>query len=118
MEKIVKTPKTINLPKDRVGTLKIYSHYDIPVYIMQHDGSIFSYFFAYNKEIYTSWIEMFPEKGKIALTPDQLKIVIGLVCAGAETSIEAILGIKPDEAQQALAETVIKAGDKVFGKEK
>lgn len=106
------------ISKDRVNIVKVYQYHEINVYIMQFDDSLFAYFLAMNGEIFFNHIVMFPAKGKKKLTDAQFATTIAIVEAGANTTIETKLGIAPDENQVALAEIVIKSGDKVFKEKK
>jgi hypothetical protein len=106
------------ISKDRVNVIKVYQYHGVNVYIMQFDDSLFAYFLAMDGEIFFNHIVMFPAKGKKKLTNAQLATTVAIVQAGANTTIETKLGIKPDESQIALAEVVIKSGDKVFKEKK
>lgn len=100
--------------KGRVKTLRIYQYHEINVYVMQFDGSLFAYFLSIEGETYFNYVEMWPEEGKKKLTDDQIKTTVMIVSAGAETTIDTKLGIKPNEGQVELAKIVTEAGNKVF----
>ena len=122
--KNTKAPPDLNeTAKDVKGYMKVLlvlPYRGIPVYIRQIGLSYFEYAFWYKEQMYSSYIIMYPEKGKKKLTRKQLNAVMQITLAGAHTTIEALLKIKSKgiESQKALAGVVTKAGDEAWGKKK
>lgn len=86
-------PKKI---KGRIRLLKALPYKGIMLCVRLINQDIFEYLFAYEGQVYTSYIVITPKKGFNKLTKDEISQSTELIWAGGEASIETILGSKLD----------------------
>ena len=79
------------------------------VYIRQIGKDYFEYLLEYCGEIYSSYIIILPEEGKKKLTKSQVNGCVEMVYAGAEATINALIGIDVSEEEKEKVEMFEKA---------
>lgn len=89
--------------------LKVIPYMGHMVYIRQIGKDYFEYLLEYCGEIYSSYIIILPEEGKKKLTKSQINGCIEMVYAGAEATINALMGIEPLEDEKEKVEMFEKA---------
>lgn len=104
------TSKKNLLPKlkkvsGRVMLLKVISYKGSMVYIRRIGIDFFEYLVVFNKEIYTAYWVIKPEKGKKDLTKDQINQAGALAMAGAVATIDIQLGKKLDKKTERIVNT-------------
>ena len=87
-------PKKI---KGRIQVLKALPYKDNMVYIRRVDNDIFEYLVVFKNQIYSSYMVITPREGKSKLSKREVAQCIALINAGAESTIDALLGIKLDK---------------------
>jgi hypothetical protein len=100
--------------KGRVKLLHAMPYLGCMVYVLEFDKEIFTYHAIINNQMYFSFIEGQLPVGKKRFTTEQIKNYVGLALASAHATIETVLG-KNKKSEQALGETIIKAGEAAFG---
>ncbi len=86
------------------------------VYVRMLGNDYFEYLLDYNGQIYSSYIIMKPAKGKKKLTEDEILQCSALIYAGAEATLDELLGIKMDEKTEEYAKAFEENREKVEGK--
>lgn len=85
-------------------------------YVIRMIGTdYFEYLLEYNGEIYSSYIIIKPRGKKSKLTKDEIDQCSGLIYAGAETTLDALLGEEVDDQTKHYVETFESGRDKVEG---
>ena len=74
--------------------LKVYPYMGVNIYVRQIGKDYFEYLLSYEGQLYSSYIIITPEEGKKKLTKSQVNGCIEMVSAGAEATINAIIGIE------------------------
>jgi len=80
--------------KGRMKVLKVLPYMEIMVYIRQIGKDYFEYLFFHGGQLYSSYIIITPEEGKKKLTKYQINGCIEMAYAGAEATIDILLGLK------------------------
>lgn len=93
--------------------LKVYPYRDHMVYIRMIGKDYFEYLLFSNGQLYSSYIIIIPEEGKKKLTKSQINGCIEMVSAGAEATIDALLGVELSDEDKMKVEAFEKAR-KVF----
>lgn len=83
--------------KGRIQVLKAMPYKDCMVYIRRIEKVIFEYLLVFNKLIYSSYMIITPRKGKTDLNKDEISQCTELLWAGAEATIDTLLGTKLSE---------------------
>jgi hypothetical protein len=96
--------------KGIVKILKALPYKGHMVYIRRIYQEYFEYLLEYNGEIYSAYIIITPAKGKKRLSKSEVDQCSALVNAGAESTLDALLG---DKAESGVAEAVVKAGEEI-----
>lgn len=78
--------------KYKVKILKAGLYKDCKVIIRQIGRDYFEYLLTYNGEIYSSYIIIKPEKGRKELTEEQITSCMQVINAGAEATIDELIG--------------------------
>jgi len=103
--------------KGRVRILRANLVHEHMVYIRMIGKDYFEYLVEFNGEIYSNFIIIKPEGKKRKLTEEQIQECSGLIYAGAETTLEALLGMETtDEKTKEHVELFEKNRKKVEGK--
>lgn len=89
--------------------LKVIPYMGHMVYIRQIGKDYFEYLLEYCGEIYSSYIIILPEEGKKKLTKSQVNGCVEMVYAGAEATINALIGIDVSEEEKEKVEMFEKA---------
>lgn len=79
--------------KGRITTLFAAPYKGSMVYIRQIDKEIFEYSLVFKRQIYSNYMVFTLPKGK-RMTKYQVKCGMNLLIAGAQTTINALLGVK------------------------
>lgn len=77
--------------------MKVYPYRDHKVYIRMIGKDYFEYLLFSSSELYSGYIIIIPEEGKRKLTKSQINGCIEMVSAGAEATIDALMGISISE---------------------
>src|SRR3990167_1493666 len=99
MSKLKLKPKKV---KGRMRILKVLPYRNFMVYvreIMLSDRSLFEYLVPLGGEIYSSYMEILPRKGKTKLSKDEISQCTELLWAGATATIDTLLNIKPNKKE-------------------
>jgi hypothetical protein len=100
----------------RVRILKAVLYNSHMIYIRMIGKDYFEYLTEYNGEIYSGYIIITPSGKKKKLTEDEIQQCSALVYAGAEATLDTLLGIKVDDETEKSIELFEKNRDKVEGK--
>ena len=73
--------------------LKVSLYKGHSIYIRQIGKDYFEYLLFHDSQLYSSYIIIIPEEGKKKLTNSQINGCIEMVMAGAEATIDALIGI-------------------------
>lgn len=86
--------------KGRVRILKaiLYKSHQIVIRMIGED--YFEYLLEYNGQIYSSYIIITPAENKEKLTEEQIAECRDLIYAGAEATLDQLLGVELDKQQQ------------------
>ena len=87
-------PKKI---KGQIATLKAMPYKGNMVYIRMIGTEIFEYLVIFNNQIYSSYMVIKPKLGCVKLTKDEIAQSMALIWAGAEATIDALLGVELDK---------------------
>lgn len=90
--------------KGRVRVLRASLYEGHKVIIRMIGDDYFEYLLEYNGEIYSSYIIITPAKGKTKLTKAEISECVGLIYAGAESTIDALSGKEVSEGEKKLVE--------------
>lgn len=102
MKKILDLP--YNKTKGLVKVLKANPYEGHKIIIRQIGTPYFEYLLEYGGEIYSSYIIITPAKGKTKLTKAEIAECIGLIYAGAEATIDALMGKEIGEDEKKIVE--------------
>ena len=83
--------------KGRVKVLRASLYKDHKIIVRMIGDDYFEYITECNGEKYSSYIIIIPEEGKKKLTKSQINGCIEMVSAGAEATIDALMGIDISE---------------------
>lgn len=84
--------------------LKVYPYRDHLIYIRMIGKDYFEYLLFHDGQLYSSYIIILPEEGKKKLTKAQINGCIEIVSAGAEATINALMGVElSDEDKEKVA---------------
>ena len=116
MKKLLDLPyeKTIGLVK----VLKASLYEGHKVIIRQIGRTYFEYLLEYNGEIYSSYIIMTPAKGKKKLTNEEISQTSAIAYAGAEATLDALLGVEVDAETKKVVEIFEESRETVEGEVK
>jgi len=90
--------------KGRMKVLKVYPYRDHLIYIRMIGKDYFEYLLFHDGQLYSSYIIILPEEGKKKLTKAQINGCIEIVSAGAEATINALMGVElSDEDREKVA---------------
>jgi len=90
--------------KGRMKVLKVYPYRDHLIYIRMIGKDYFEYLLFHDGQLYSSYIIILPEEGKKKLTKAQINGCIEIVSAGAEATINALMGVElSDEDKEKVA---------------
>lgn len=101
MEKL--KPKKV---KGKITVLKIQEYKGSPVYIRQINNDIFEWLIVFKNEIYSSYLIITPQKDKNKLSKSDILNIVNMVLAGAETTIDTLLGVELSKEDKRKAELV------------
>lgn len=90
--------------KGRMKVLKVIPYMGHMVYIRQIGKDYFEYLLEYCGEIYSSYIIILPEEGKKKLTKSQVNGCVEMVYAGAEATINALMGVEVSDEDKKIVE--------------
>ena len=102
--------------KGRVTVLRVIPYKECPVYIRFIADNIFMYDLIFKNEIYSSYLIINPEKGKVRLTKEQISAAGALILTGAMATIDTLLSGTVDKKTQEVVNTFEGAREKVEGK--
>ena len=77
----------------RVEVLRAGLYHSHQIIVRRIGKEYFEYLLEYNGQIYSSYIIITPQKGKRKLTEDQVNQCRDLIWAGAEATLDELLGI-------------------------
>ena len=83
--------------KGQITTLKAMPYKGNMVYIRMIGTEIFEYLVIFNNQIYSSYMVIKPKLGCVKLTKDEIAQSMALIWAGAEATIDALLGVELDK---------------------
>ena len=99
--------------KGRMKVLKVYPYRDHRIYIRMIGKDYFEYILFSGSELYSSYIIIIPEEGKKKLTKSQINGCIEMVSAGAEATIDALMGIDISEEDKKKVELFEETMEKI-----
>jgi hypothetical protein len=89
-----------------IKVLKAMKYRDCPVYIRMIGSEVFMYDVIIKNQLYSSYIVIKPSQGKDKLTEKEIQQSMGLINAGAQTTIDTLLGVQLDEKKERIAKIV------------
>jgi hypothetical protein len=89
----------------RITTLFAAPYKGSMVYIRRIDQDIFEWSLVFKEEIYTNYMVFTQPKGK-RWTKYQIKCGMNLLVAGAQATVDSLLGEKPTEKDKAMTKDV------------
>lgn len=92
-----------------IKVLRAMKYKDCPVYIRMIGGQVFMYDLIFKNQIYSSYMIINPAKGKEKLTPSEIQSSMMMINAGAEATIDSLLGVKLDKETESRAKAVLSA---------
>ena len=102
--------------KGRIKVLKVIPYRGCPVCIRQIDNEIFMYDLIHNNQFFSSYLIITPKKGTSTLSDSEVSQAGALIMTGAMTTIDTLLGGKPDKKTQAIFNTFEANRNKFEGK--
>lgn len=93
--------------KGRIKILKVMGYKGSRVYVRQIDEEIFLYDLIFHNEIYSSYIVIKPKKGSKKLTKKEVNAALHIIWAGAESTIDHLLGVKLNRKTRRRVEALI-----------
>jgi len=89
-----------------IHILRALKYKDYPVYIRMIGSELFMYDIIYGNELYSSYIIVTPAKGKTKLSKKEIMGATALINAGAESTIDTLLGVQLSKEDKHRAEIV------------
>lgn len=103
MKKQIAEPKEIKFTKTegRFKVIKAIPYRGCNVVIRQVDGDVFEYIFAFDNQIYSSYIVATMKKGQKKITEKEMNGAASLIFTGATATIDQLLEMKVEQIRQA-----------------
>ena len=89
-----------------IKVLRVVPYHDCPVYIRMVGPEIFMYDLIFKNQMYSSYIVIKPSKGKKKLTKKEIEQGMLLINAGAQATIDTLLGVKLDKEVKRMAKII------------
>jgi len=89
-----------------IKVLRVVPYHDCPVYIRMIGPEIFMYDLIFKNQMYSSYIVIKPAKGKTKLTKKEIEQGMLLINAGAQATIDTLLGVKLDKEVKRMAKII------------
>lgn len=100
--------------KGRVKILKAILYKGHMTYVRMIGSDYFEYLVVFDDQIYSGYAIITPKEGKKKLSKAEIGECMAIVYAGAEATIDQLLGVEVDENTKKLVEEFEKTGDKLI----
>lgn len=102
--------------KGRVTILKAVLYKGYKIIIRKIGKDYFEYLIPFNNEIYSNFMIIKPKKGSKKLTLSEIAECCELIYVGAESTIDALLGIEADDTVKNVVEIFENNREKIDNK--
>ena len=99
----------------RVRVLRATIYKDHVIKIRMIGSDYFEYILEFGGDIYSSYVIISPREGEVELSESEISAAAGLIYAGAESTINELLGIKASDETKKVVEIFESGRDKVEG---
>jgi hypothetical protein len=115
MSKKEKLEKLHTKTKGLMKVLMAMTYKSYPIYIRMMGRDVFIWDVIFNNQLYSSYIVIRPEKGKVKLNQEEISEITKMCYAGAAATVDNLLGIKLSDDEEEIIKRFESARAQVEG---